>query len=74
MKELRKELGLPEDQRVPDVGGLNVRDAVEGAVAQHAAQPGQEKGYFKAEGLHQANILWGNFKNNYLSEKRKNQN
>ena len=57
LRSLRAELGLPEDERTPDVGNLNVRQAVETAVAEHAAQPGQEKGYIKAEGLHQANIL-----------------
>ena len=57
LRELRKELGLPADEEVPAIGGLNVRDAVETATAQHAAKPGQEAGFRKADGLYQANIL-----------------
>ena len=48
---MKEELGLNPDAEVPKGTHLNVREAVEKAADSFAAKPGQEKGYFKAEGL-----------------------
>ena len=51
LRQLKKELGLDENKPLPDgVTSFNVREAVETAAAQHAAQP-RSVGYIKAYGL-----------------------
>ena len=50
LRQLKKELGLPEDQPAPKIGSLNVREAVTKAVTKHASVP-RSPGYIKAYGL-----------------------
>ena len=50
LRQLKAELGLPEDQPLGEAGNLNVREAIEGAVAEHGAQE-RSPGFIKAKGL-----------------------
>ena len=46
LRELKKEMGIPEDQKV-GTEPMNVREVLEGAVAKHA-EPERQPGYIKA--------------------------
>ena len=50
LRELKKEMGLPEDQPVGNLSGLNIREAIESAAAEHASRE-RSPGYIKAAGL-----------------------
>uniref|UniRef100_A0A7S3IP69 Uncharacterized protein n=1 Tax=Strombidium inclinatum TaxID=197538 RepID=A0A7S3IP69_9SPIT len=50
LRQLKKELGLPEDKPLGSAGNLNVREAIETAVAEHASRE-RSPGYIKAQGL-----------------------
>ena len=51
LRQLKKELGLPEDQAVGNIGSLNIREAVTNAVAKHADPSKSKEGFTKAYGL-----------------------
>ena len=50
LRELKKEMGLPEDQPAPSIASLDVSKAIHEAVDAHAANP-RSPGFIKAHGL-----------------------
>ena len=50
LRELKKEMGLPENAPAGNLGELNIREAIESAAASHAATE-RSPGYIKAQGL-----------------------
>ena len=50
LRELKKEMGLPEDQPAGNLGELNIREAIEGAAAEQASRE-RHPGFIKAQGL-----------------------